>query len=170
MTTYFTSNSLRRYRARLDGLEARMDKTGKDIGEAARQGAESFHDNAPFEAARDELKLYDTLAITGRSLLSGAQIREYPRLLQLPPNQREVLYGTQVTLSRDGHEAVFQIVAHGDADIDKNRILYESPLALALLGRKVGDEFEARIGRRFSNFKVLKVEPLTDPDLFEPQG
>lgn len=51
-----------------------------------------------------------------------------------------VLFGATVTVEdEEGQQYSFQIVGEDEADIAKQKVSYVSPVAKALLGRKVGD-------------------------------
>ncbi|HSI28755.1 MAG TPA: GreA/GreB family elongation factor [Methylophilus sp.] len=54
--------------------------------------------------------------------------------------QNTVLFGAKVTVEdEEGEQQQFQIVGEDEADIAQHKVSYVSPLAKALLGRKVGD-------------------------------
>lgn len=53
----------------------------------------------------------------------------------------KVVFGATVTISdEDGHTSVYQIVGQDEFDIKNNKISWKSPVATALLGKKVDDE------------------------------
>lgn len=57
---------------------------------------------------------------------------------QQPRNS--ILFGAKVTVEDEhGQQSVFQIVGEDEADITQQKVSYVSPVAKALLGRKVGD-------------------------------
>ncbi len=71
-----------------------------------------------------------------------------------------------VNLPYHNLEHMRRVVGYGDTDFDKeDRILYESPLAQALIGHKVGDKFRQTINGRESEFVIEKVLLITDPEL-----
>jgi len=52
-----------------------------------------------------------------------------------------VVFGSRVTFDRDdGRRQTFRIVGEDEADPEKGSVSYVSPLAQALLGKRVGDE------------------------------
>jgi transcription elongation GreA/GreB family factor len=61
--------------------------------------------------------------------------------LKSPPEQHEaVAFGHQVSFEReDGRKQTFRIVGDDEADPAQGTISYASPVARALLGKKVGD-------------------------------
>jgi transcription elongation factor GreB len=53
----------------------------------------------------------------------------------------KVIFGATVTISdEDGNTLVYQIVGQDEFDIKQNKVSWKSPVAVALLGKKVGDE------------------------------
>ncbi len=55
----------------------------------------------------------------------------------------KVVFGASVSISfEDGSEKTYQIVGEDEIDPSKNRISWKSPMAKALMGKKVGDEAE----------------------------
>ncbi|MBY0386247.1 transcription elongation factor GreB [bacterium] len=53
----------------------------------------------------------------------------------------KVIFGATVTISdEDGNTSVYQIVGQDEFDIKNNKISWKSPVATALLGKKVDDE------------------------------
>jgi transcription elongation GreA/GreB family factor len=55
-----------------------------------------------------------------------------------------VQFGSEVTFVRDdGRRQTFRVVGEDEADPRNGSISYVSPLALALLGRRVGDTVRA---------------------------
>jgi transcription elongation GreA/GreB family factor len=79
----------------------------------------------------------------------------------LPPagNVGEVRFGHVVTIERDdGRVQRFRIVGEDEADPAKGLISYVSPLAGALMGRRVGDSVAAGRGEA----EILAIEPAPD--------
>lgn len=65
-----------------------------------------------------------------------------------PPADGAVHFGSKVTLLRtDGRRQMFRIVGEDEANPSKGTLSYVSPLAQALLGRRVGEEVQAGSGR-----------------------
>jgi transcription elongation factor GreB len=54
-----------------------------------------------------------------------------------------IVFGATVTYTNeDGNSFTYQIVGEDEFDIKRNRISWKSPLAAALLGKKIGDEIK----------------------------
>lgn len=62
---------------------------------------------------------------------------------QLPANDIAVVFGAKVTVEdEEGEHHTFTIVGEDEADMTANKVSYVSPIAKALIGRKVGDTVE----------------------------
>jgi transcription elongation GreA/GreB family factor len=66
--------------------------------------------------------------------------RASAEVVRTPTDKRQVAFGLTVTLRRnDGLEQSFRIVGEDEADPSRGTISYVSPLAQALMTRRVGD-------------------------------
>lgn len=56
-----------------------------------------------------------------------------------------IVFGARVTITdEDGAEKIYQIVGEDEIEPGQNKISWKSPMAKALLGKRVGDEVEIR--------------------------
>lgn len=149
-----------RCRERIGELEAVVREIQGNMGEVTTQSAETWHDNAPYDVLVQELRLKNRMLNESHDILRGCQITPYPVV-----SDGRVSYGTRVVFSRDSTHFDFSIVGYGDSDFDKGRILYTSPLSLALMGHMEGDSFYAIVNKEKTLIKIEKVDPITDPDL-----
>lgn len=70
-----------------------------------------------------------------------------------------ILFGANVTVEdEDGTEHAFNIVGEDEADIANNKVSYVSPIAKALIGRKVGDTVEWRRPIGNTQLTILKIQ------------
>ena len=75
-----------------------------------------------------------------RDLRYWTQRRASARLVETAPTPDTVRFGVKVTLeSDDGSRREFRIVGEDEADPSQGRISWVSPLAVALIGAKLGD-------------------------------
>ena len=71
----------------------------------------------------------------------------------------KILFGATVTLEDEqGGRKVVQILGEDEIQPAKGQISWKSPMAKALLGRKMGDEVAVRLPKGESYYEVLKVE------------
>jgi transcription elongation GreA/GreB family factor len=94
------------------------------------------HEHAEAMAASDRA----LMARTARDLRYWTARRASAQLIPPPDDCNEVRFGCTVKLGRDdGREQTFRIVGEDEADPAKGTLSHVSPLARALLGKKVGD-------------------------------
>ena len=80
------------------------------------------------------------MAIATRDLRYWAARRASAQLVDVKPELDVVQFGGTVTFERDdGRRQTFRIVGEDEADAAKGSVSHVSPLARALVGRKVGD-------------------------------
>ena len=115
-----------------------------------------FVDNAELEASRN-----------AQSFLEG-RIQELEGILKnyqiIDDNNGKpsefVRVGNWVTVSEEGVEENerYHLVGAAEANPVEGRISNESPLGLALLGAKVGDEVRVKAPNGIIEFRVVKIE------------
>jgi len=89
-----------------------------------------------------------------RHRIINAQIIDYDS------NSSLAHIGTWVTYSVEGKINMVCIVAYGEEDKLSNRILYKTPLARALLGHKVGEEYAFILNNKEMHFKILQINNI----------
>ena len=141
---------------RIRDLEREVREIQSQVGVVTNQSSETWHDNAPYSILVEQLRLADTRLSDAIRDLDDFQILEYPSALSSPT----VDYGTRVLFDKDGKEFDFSIVGHGESDVRKRRILYSTPIAQALIGRKKGDRFRDVVNSKEFDFYVKNVSVL----------
>jgi transcription elongation factor GreB len=73
--------------------------------------------------------------------------------------QNEIRFGAIITLKTEvpGNIQIFQIVGVDEADISKSKISFISPLAKALINKKVGDKVTLKRDREDIVFKIMDI-------------
>jgi transcription elongation factor GreA len=69
-----------------------------------------------------------------------------------------VALGTKVTLKVNGGKTVFDIVGEWEADPVNKKIAHDSPLGIALLGKKVGEKAEVMAPAGKVMYEILSIE------------
>ena len=112
-------------------------------------------ENAEYHAAKERQAFIENRVAELNSKVSRAQIIDTSTI-----SGKTVKFGATVTVvdEDDDSEMKFQIVGEDEADIKKNRLSVGSPLARALIGKKVGDEVEVATPSGGKFFELLKVQ------------
>jgi len=130
----------------------------KEIEEARAHG--DLSENAEYAAARERQSFIEGRIAEIESKLTLADIIDTSKL-----SGARVVFGAYVTL-RDGdgdEEVTYQIVGLDEADMKQRRISVTAPLARAMIGKSVGDEFELKTAKGPRSYEIVAVEFREDP-------
>jgi transcription elongation GreA/GreB family factor len=115
-----------------------VTENGRAMIDEAFEAARRAHGEA--QAVGDR----EALARAGRELRYWSARRGSAKLLPIATDIDTVQFGQAVTIIRDdGRRQTFRIVGEDEADPAKGSISHVSPLARALLGKRVGDTVRA---------------------------
>jgi transcription elongation factor GreA len=123
------------------------------IAEARAHG--DLRENAEYHAAREQQGFIEGRIQSLEAGLSTAQIIDVAML----NTGGKIVFGATVTVAEteSGDETTYQIVGDLEADIKEMRIAVSSPLARALIGRKVGDEVVVKAPAGDRSYEILLV-------------
>lgn len=142
-------------RAEIAALEDQKPGITQRIKDAREEG--DLKENAEYHAAREALAHVERQIATKRGKLASCEIVEKGSM-----PKGVVAYGSQVTVKdlSDGMEEIYELVGPGEEDYDGDilKILTSSPLAQSMLGKKVGDKFEAEIPAGTLNLEVVSIQ------------
>lgn len=107
----------------------------RDIEEARAHG--DISENSEFEDAKERQSHCAGRILELESHVASAEIID---VTKLKPSEK-VMFGTTVVIeSVSGEKRTWRIVGETEANIEKKKISYKSPLGKALIGRNEGDE------------------------------
>ncbi len=122
------------------------------IEEARAHG--DLSENAEYHAAKERQGHVEAMIGELEDKVSRAQIIDPATL-----SGDKIIFGATVTLLDESDKPVrYQIVGQTEADANKGRISYNSPLARALIGKQVGDEIEVTVPSGDKFYLVDKIE------------
>ena len=123
------------------------------IAEAREHG--DISENAEYHAARERQSFIEGRLAELEDKISRAEVIDVSKL-----SGRQVKFGATVTVvDEDTDErAAYQIVGQDEADIKTKRLSITSPLARALIGKKVGDTVEVSTPGGGKSYEIVKVQ------------
>lgn len=126
------------------------------VDEARSHG--DLKENAEYAAAREEHGFNEGRITEIEAKLSNAQVIDVAKL----PQNGKVVFGVTVDLSDVGsnEELRYQIVGEDEADIKKNLISVNSPIARALIGKTEGDAVGVSTPRGTRELEIVAVHYL----------
>ncbi len=152
-STYFTRDGHKRYVEKVAAVELKLDELTRKNAEALEQGNQ-WHDNFAWEQLQREISQADHHLQELRRPLAQVRIVEYPVSVD------SIVLGSEADVEQDGKRYTYQIVAYGDDDFERDRILYDTPLAQTVMGKRKGTIFTARIAGRNMRIQILDVRPI----------
>jgi transcription elongation factor GreA len=122
------------------------------IAEARALG--DLSENAEYHAAKEAQSLNEGRVLELEGLISRAEIIDVSKL-----NGTNVMFGATVTLIEEEteEEKVYQIVGEPEADVRSGRVSITSPIARALIGKKVGDSVEVIAPGGGKSYEVVDI-------------
>lgn len=152
-TALITRSGHDRLKHELDDLwRVRRPEVVKALAAAAAEGDRS--ENAEYVYRKKQLSEID------RRVRYLSKRLDYLRVVDAAPtDQQAVFFGAQVELERisDGEILRYRIVGPDETDASRGWISIDSPLARALLKKRVDEEFEAELPGGLIRFAILEV-------------
>lgn len=148
-----TPNGLRKRQAELKRIqEEELPDVAKQIGEALAMG--DISENAELDAARErEARLKEA---------AKDIMEELKRVKVMQPEDvdpSKAGFGTRVTLKReDGKTRQYEIFGRYEADLERNIISIESPVAQGILGKAPGEKAAVQTPEGTVMYEVIGVE------------
>lgn len=159
-TRYITAEGEQALREELRFLwkEKRPEVT-QAVREAAAQGDRS--ENAEYIYGKKQLREIDR-----RVRFLTKRLDELTVVDRLPDDRGKVFFGAWVTIeSEDGDESTYRLVGPDEFDLSRGYLSIDSPMARALLGKRIDDEVGVRTPDGWNHVVItnIRYEPLT-PD------
>lgn len=132
---YITPQGFEKLRAEYHELIAvERPKVVETVTWAASNGDRS--ENADYQYGKRRLRQIDGRLHFLQKRIEAAEVID-PKTLK----SDKVIFGAKVTIeNEDGVQHTYQIVGEDELDIKQNKISWKSPVAKALLGKKLDDE------------------------------
>ena len=124
----------------------------KAIEEARSHG--DLSENAEYHAAKEQQGWTEARVAELEDKLSRAEIIDISKL-----SGDTVMFGAKVTLidEETDEKTAYQIVGEFEADVKKGKISVSSPIARAIIGKKLGDSVEVNTPGGGKSYEIAKV-------------
>ena len=133
--------------------EVDMPAIAERIKTAREEG--DLKENAEYHAARETQGYMQAKINQLKTKLSHCHIVE-----RTDGPKDTVAFGTTVTVKVNGDEEQYELVGPGEEDYDGDimKILTNSPIGAALMGKKAGETAEVSTPRGIRKMQILKIE------------
>jgi transcription elongation factor GreA len=122
------------------------------IAEARSHG--DLSENAEYHAAKEAQSHNEGRIAEIEDRMSRAEVIDVSKL-----SGKSVMFGATVTLVDDDteEEKRYQIVGENEADVKSGKVSITSPIARALIGKKIGDTVEVNTPGGGKSYEVVNV-------------
>lgn len=146
---HMTKQGIAELQAEHDDLVARRGEIAEAIKTAREQG--DLSENAEYHAAKDDQERTEARIAELEHILQNVEVISKPR------SDSQVRLGSTVKLKGKSTEKTFQVVGTVEADPLNGKISDESPIGIALLGKKEGEEVEIKTPVDTSKFVIANI-------------
>ncbi|MBI3019070.1 MAG: transcription elongation factor GreA [Deltaproteobacteria bacterium] len=122
---------------------------------AAARAHGDLKENAEYHAAREEQGFLEARIAELEHMLAVAHVIDHKTI-----KSESIAFGATVTVLdlQTDVQKTYQIVGKFESDVKVGKIPIASPIARALIGKKVGDEVTIQVPKGTQEFEILKVE------------
>ncbi len=146
---HMTKEGIAELQAEHDALVARRGEIADAIKTAREQG--DLSENAEYHAAKDDQERTEGRIAELEHILQNVEVITKPR------SDSKVRLGSTVKLKGKTAEKVFQVVGTVEADPLNGKISDESPIGVALIGKKEGEEVEIKTPVDTNKFVIASI-------------
>jgi transcription elongation factor GreB len=148
---YITPQGYLRLQQELNALWVRRRDVTMHLAAAAAEGDRS--ENAEYIYRKKELREIDR-----RIRYLQKRLPQLKVVHDTPANREQVFFGARVTLENDrGESLIYRIVGADEYDQDKGHISVDSPLAKALLKKKLDEEVRVETPKGRSRYLLVAI-------------
>ncbi len=143
-----TADGKKELEAELELLKARRGEIADKIAEARDYG--DLSENAEYDAAREEQGLVESRVAEIEDILLNAELIKSSR-------KSSVGLGSKVQLKNGAKTVDYHVVGPVEANPIEGKISNESPIGLALMGKKVGDMATVTTPKGDISYEIVAV-------------
>ena len=151
--SYVTEEGLRKLQQELDQLTTvERPKISQQIAEARDKG--DLSENAEYDAAKEAQGLLELRISKLQETIVNSRILDESKL---DNSTVQILSKVTVRNMRTNAKMQFTLVAESEADLKAGKISINTPIAVGLLGKKVGDTAEIQVPAGKMPFEILEI-------------
>lgn len=148
---HLTPEKYRELEAKLDKLKnVKRPREAEEVKRLALMG--DFSENAGYQLAKSRLRGINQRILDIEDLLARAEI------ITPSANKEIIALGHLVTIAGNGKIKKYQILGSAETNPATGVISHNSPLGVALLGRRVNEIIKVRLANKEIEYKIIKIE------------
>ena len=151
--TYMTEEGYKKLIDQIKQLESvERPRISAQIAEARDKG--DLSENAEYDAAKEAQGLLEMKIAQLKDTLANARILDES---MVSADSIQILSKVRVKDQKTGREMNYMLVSENEANIREGKLAVTTPIAKALMGKKVGDVAEAKVPAGTLMLEVLEI-------------
>lgn len=151
--SYLTEEGLAKLRAELEHLRTvERPACSRAIAEARDKG--DLSENAEYDAAKEAQGLLELRISKLESLVSNARVIDESKI---NTDQVQILNRVKISNLKTKTEHTYTLVSESEANLKEGKLSVGTPIAKALIGKRVGDVVEVQAPAGAMQFKILEI-------------
>ena len=150
--SYMSEEGYKKLLADLKELEAKRPEIVRQIAEARDKG--DLSENAEYDAAREAQGLLEMRIAQLEHTLSKARIIDETKI---DTSKVQILSRVKLLNHNVKREVEYTIVSENEANLREGKLAIGTPIAKALLGKKVGETVEVQVPAGMLKLEILNI-------------
>lgn len=151
--SYVTKQGLKKLQDELDKLQnVERGKISKAIGEAIEKG--DISENAEYDAAKDAQGMLEAKIAQLQNTIASCRIIDESRI---DTSKVQILNKVTIKNINTGVSMTYTLVSETEADFKSGKLSVTTPIARALIGKKVGDKVKVVVPAGNVEFEIMDI-------------
>lgn len=151
--SYVTKEGLKKLQDELEKLQTvERPKISKAIGEAIEKG--DISENAEYDAAKDAQGMLEAKIAQMQDLIARSRIIDES---QIGTSKVQMLNKVTIKNIKTGATMVYALVSESEANFKEGKLSIHTPIAQALVGKKVGDKVSVTVPAGVMELEILDI-------------
>jgi transcription elongation factor GreA len=147
-----TEDGYKKLKEEITVLESERPVISKQIAEARDKG--DLSENAEYDAAKEAQGLLEAKIAQLKNLLANARLINEDLI---GTDVVQILNKVTIRNTKNNQEMTYTLVAESEANLKKQKIAINTPIAQGLMGKKVGDIAEIKVPSGMISFEIVNI-------------
>ncbi len=149
---YITEAGLDKLRRELDKLRAERPMISAQIAEARDKG--DLSENAEYDAAKEAQGMLEMRIAQLENTIATSRVIDESKL---DTSSVQILNRVTIKNLSTGKQLEYTLVSENEADLKAGKLSIGTPIAQALLGKKVGDRVEVQVPAGVLKLEIVEI-------------
>ncbi len=150
---YVTEEGLQRLKAELDQLKnVERPAISRQIAEARDKG--DLSENAEYDAAKEAQGLLEMKISKLDEIVANSRVLDESKI---DTSKVQILNRVKIKNLKTNAKMEYLLVAESEANLKEGKLSIGTPIAQALLGKKVGDKVDVQVPSGMVTFEIMEI-------------